>query len=79
MRNLKEAPNPNATVAILCEAKATTNGKLKISNMAGSCMTPAPPPEKAENKLDIRDIKNNDKCSNTLLSSYHGPNPFISK
>ena len=78
-RNLNDAPKPKATVANLCVAKATTKGKLKISNIAGSCITPAPPPEKAENKLDIRDIKNRERCSNTLLSSYHRSNPFISK
>ena len=79
LRNLNEAPNPSATVAILCVASAVTNDKLKSSSMAGNWIIPAPPPEKAENKLDIKDIKNNDKCSNKLLSSYHCSNSFIRK
>ncbi len=42
-------------------------------------MTPAPPPENAEKRLEISEIKNKKKCSNKLLSSYHCTNSFISK
>ncbi len=49
-----EAPKPKATLATLCVAKAFENGRPK-NNRAGSCIKPAPPPDKAEIKLEKRD------------------------
>ena len=48
---------PRSTVEILCVAKATGNEISKSNNIAGSCIIPAPPPEKAEKRLETKDIK----------------------
>ena len=56
--NLLVAPIPNATVAILWTARAFMKAISNNNNIAGSCITPAPPPENAENIFDISEIKN---------------------
>ena len=58
LRNLREAPIPRATVAVLCTANALINVVSKINKIAGNCITPAPPPEKAENIFEIKDTIN---------------------
>ncbi len=52
---------PRATVAILWTAKALTKEELKINKIAGSCITPAPPPENAEKMFDIKATINKSK------------------
>ena len=50
-----DAPKPSATLATLCVANALEKGKPK-NKRAGSCINPAPPPDKAEIKLEKKDI-----------------------
>ena len=57
-KNFREAPNPRRTVEILWVANATGKVISKRSNIAGNCIIPAPPPEKAENKLEKKDTIN---------------------
>ena len=57
-KNLNDAPMPSATVATLCVDNAVIKEVLNINSIAGSCIIPAPPPENAENKLDINETTN---------------------
>jgi len=57
-KNFNEAPIPRSTVEILCVANATGKVISNSSNIAGSCIIPAPPPEKAENKFDKKETTN---------------------
>ena len=58
-----EAPIPNAKLATLCVANALGKGKPK-NKRAGSCISPAPPPDKADIKLEITDIIAKKICDN---------------
>ncbi len=55
---LKIAPIPKATLAILWVASAELKGNPKRM-IAGNWIRPAPPPESAERKLEIKEIRNN--------------------
>ncbi len=55
-KNFSVAPSPNRTVDILCVARATGKEISNRRRTAGNCIIPAPPPEKAEKRLDRKDI-----------------------
>ena len=74
-KNFKEAPMPRRTVEILCVAKATGNEISKSNNIAGSCIIPAPPPEKAEKRLETKDIKRSNAYSKIYVLRIMVPKP----
>ena len=66
---------PRSTVEILCVAKATGNEISKSNSIAGSCINPAPPPEKAEKRLEIKDMKRSNAYSKIYVLRIIVPTP----